>query len=93
MSDIKSRRELLKVVGKSLAVIPLCTGKVEALAVTNQGGRAKFNYQDFPKGEWSCATCLDFLPSASNPSRGGCKKIPLDDEILADGYCIAWNTM
>ena len=74
-----SRRNLLKYGGLSLAMIP-----VVALAAKNDGMRASMKYKDSPEGDKSCATCVQFVAPKA------CKIFPGDDEISANGYCVAW---
>ncbi|MFY9328930.1 MAG: high-potential iron-sulfur protein [Georgfuchsia sp.] len=93
MTNDPNRRRLLKLVGLTLAATPVLYLSRNAEAKTNPAGRARYKYQEYPNGNWSCSNCMEFRPDTSNPSRGTCNKIPLDDEILADGYCIAWSTM
>jgi len=88
-----SRRKMLKIASVSLALIPLATITRQARANTNTALRAQLKYQNTPKDDMICATCLEFVPGKSVKDLGGCKVIPGDDEISPNGYCISWNTM
>lgn len=84
-STNQSRRNLLKLGGIALAAIP-----VVALAAKNEGIRKSMQYQDSPKGDQSCANCIQFIPGKSAADLGGCKVFPNDTEISPKGWCIAW---
>lgn len=88
-----SRRQLLKLAGISLALIPVVTIQQQATAGTNAALRSQLKYQDTPKDGMICATCLEFVPGKSDKDPGGCKVIPGDTEISPNGYCVSWNTM
>jgi hypothetical protein len=75
----QSRRDLLKLGGIALAMIP-----VVALAAKNEPMRASMKYKDSPEGDKECSTCMQFVPS------NGCKLFPGDTEISPKGYCVAW---
>ncbi len=79
-----SRRNMLKIGGLSLAMIP-----VVAFAAKNDSVRASMKYQDTPMGDKSCATCVQFIPGSG--ATGGCKIFPGDTEISPKGYCIAYS--
>ncbi len=87
-TDMKRRTFL-----KALAAIPMAVITREARATVNPALRAQYKYQDFPKDDMSCSTCLEFIPGKTEKDRGGCKVIPGDDEISPHGYCTKWNTM
>lgn len=80
-----SRRNMLKMGGMTLALIPIV-----ALAAKNDGIRASMKYKDTPEGDKKCADCNLFVPGASATAAGGCKVFPNDTEISPNGYCIAW---
>jgi len=88
-----TRRKLCQSAGAALVMLPIIAICTEASAKTNSSLREKLKYQSQPKGGMSCAACLEYLPGSSDQSVGGCKVIPDDDEILAQAYCVAFNTM
>ncbi len=90
MNTDSARRKFLKT---ALVLIPLVVLTRQAKANTNSVVRAQLKYQDSPKGDMSCANCLEFIPGKTDKSPGGCKVIPGDDEISPNGYCTKWNTM
>lgn len=81
----QSRRNMLKMGGMTLAMIPIV-----ALAARNDGIRASMKYKDTPDGDKKCADCNLFIAGASPTTPGGCKVFPNDTEISPNGYCIAW---
>lgn len=93
MSVNLKRRKVCQSAGSVIMLLPIMAVCGSAAAKTNSSLREKLKYQSNPKGEQSCATCLEFVPDASDPTRGLCKVIPDDDEISVHGYCVAWNTM
>ena len=82
-----TRRKFLKI----SALLPLFLTIQEAGAQTNPSLRAEFKYQSAPKGDMSCASCLEFIPD--NKDAGRCRVIPGDDEISPNSYCTKWNSM
>lgn len=80
-----SRRNMLKMGGMALAMIP-----VVAVAAKNDGVRASMKYKDTPEGDKKCANCKLFVPGPTPKDRGGCTVFPGDTEISPEGYCIAW---
>lgn len=80
-----SRRNMLKMGGMALAMIP-----VVAVAAKNDGVRASMKYKDTPEGDKKCANCKLFVPGPTAKDRGGCTVFPGDTEISPEGYCIAW---
>jgi hypothetical protein len=88
-----SRRQLLKLASISLALIPVVSIPRQARAGTNAALRSQLKYQDTPKDDMICATCLEFVSGKSDKDLGGCKVIPGDTEISPNGYCVSWNTM
>ena len=86
------RRRLL-VAGVALVTMPLVSASRDARAATNTALRAKLHYRDTPNGDESCINCVDFIAGATDDARGGCKRIPDDDQIAPTGYCDLWNTM
>ena len=82
-----TRRKFLKI----SALLPLVLIIQEADAQTNPGLRAEFKYQEAPKDDMNCASCLEFIPGKSGLGR--CKVLPGDDEISPNGYCTKWNSM
>jgi hypothetical protein len=85
------RRRLCKAAG-ALTLMPIVVISRSASANTNAALRTELHYQDTPKGEMKCATCLEFVPGKTG-GLGLCKIIPGDDEISQDGYCTRWNSM
>jgi len=81
----QSRRNMLKMGGMTLALIPIV-----ALAAKNDGIRTSMKYKDTPEGDKKCIDCNLFVPGASPTAPGGCKVFPNDTEISPNGYCIAW---
>ena len=80
----QSRRNMLKFGGAALAMIP-----VVALAAKNDGIRKSMQYQDSPKDGKHCSQCTQFVAGKSEKANG-CKVFPGDDEISANGWCIAF---
>ncbi|MDE2585504.1 MAG: hypothetical protein KGN39_08905 [Betaproteobacteria bacterium] len=93
MTAHSSRRRFLKKASWALTAIPVIALTHSAHATTNAAIRIQLQYQNSPKGEMSCLTCLEFIPGKTDGALGECKKIPGDDEISPHGYCLAWNTM
>jgi hypothetical protein len=87
------RRRWCRQAGAALALAPVFVLTRAARAATNDTLRAQLHYQDQPKDGQSCATCVDFIAGATAQARGGCKRIPGDDQIAPAGYCDAWNTL
>lgn len=88
-----TRRKFLKTAGLSLVLVPLVVFNRQAAANTNSNVRAQLKYQNFPKDNMNCTTCLEFIQGKTGKDLGRCKVIPEDDEISPDGYCTKWNTM
>lgn len=84
------RRQFLKLGGAALAMIPVIVASGRADAATNATMRGALKYQDKPQDGKSCAQCMHFVPGATAKALGGCKIIPNDTEISANGYCTAW---
>jgi hypothetical protein len=78
-----SRRNMLRISGLSLAMIP-----VIALAAKNDSMRTTMKYKDSPEGDKSCSSCVQFVPASGDV--GGCKIFPGDTEVSAKGYCVAY---
>ena len=93
MATDPTRRRFLKTASCALASIPLVSVSQQAEATINAAARAHFRYQDYPNGNWSCSTCLDFIAGKNDTALGGCKKFPDDNEVSPEGYCVAWNTL
>jgi len=87
---MKSRRIWLRMAAGSALVAPLAFLGQPAAAATNAASRSALKYQDGPKGDAKCATCLHFVPGKSPTDRGGCKIIPGDTEISPDGWCVGF---
>jgi hypothetical protein len=92
MNTDLSRRNFLRTASVALALIPVVVAR-SAQARSNPTLRAQLQYQNSPKNEMSCVSCLEFIPGKSEQDLGGCKVIPDDNEIAANGYCTSWNTM
>ena len=88
-----TRRQVLKLAGIPLVMIPVLSGTHYAHASVNIALRTQLKYQDTPKDEMTCTSCLEFVPGKNERDVGGCKVIPGDNEISPNGYCISWNTM
>ena len=88
-----ARRNWLKNTGGVLISLPLIFISRQAGAKINAAQRSEFKYQQMPKEDMSCITCLEFLPGKTDKDLGGCKLLPGDDEVSPAGYCIRWNTM
>ncbi|MGB8518296.1 MAG: twin-arginine translocation signal domain-containing protein [Gallionella sp.] len=87
-----SRRRFLQTAGLAFAVIPIVVAR-PAHAMNNVPLRARLQYQNTPKNDMSCVSCLEFIPGKTNQDLGACKIIPNDDEIAPNAYCTGWNTM
>lgn len=87
------RRKILKASTLSVTLVPLALFTQQVLARQNGELRAQFKYQDKPFEDKTCLVCLEFIPGHTDRDPGGCKKIPGDDEISPQGYCLLWNTM
>ena len=61
-----------------------------AQAQTNAALRTALKYQDQPKGDQRCNTCMHWVPGANPTAKGGCKVIPNDTQISPQGWCSAW---
>ncbi len=86
-----SRRRFLTLGGTALTLIPILAVSGRAQAATNVAMRTSLKYQDKPEGDKRCATCLQFVPGKTAKDHGGCKLMPGDTEIAANGYCVAWS--
>jgi len=86
------RRKVCQAAGAALALIPVAVIGQSAQAATNAKLREELHYQDTPKGDMKCLTCLEYAPGKKE-GFGTCKVIPGDDEIAAEGYCASWNSM
>ena len=81
----QSRRNMLKLGGVALAMIP-----VVAFAAKNEPLRKAMKYQEKPEGDKKCSTCMQFVPGKTASDLGGCKVFAGDTEISPNGYCSAW---
>ena len=93
MSKDITRREFLKKSAVAVILIPAVAFSRSAMANSNSTLRTELKYQDFPKDNMSCSTCLEFIPGRTDKEFSKCKVIPGDDEISPNGYCTKWNTM
>lgn len=80
------RRNMLKMTGAALALIP-----VVAFAAKNDAMRTSTKYKDTPDGDKKCSTCAQFVAGKSDKDLGGCKIYPGDTEVSPNGSCIAWS--
>ncbi|HQR02946.1 MAG: high-potential iron-sulfur protein [Proteobacteria bacterium] len=87
------RRLWLRQASQLLVAIPVMMIGRPACAAVNGEARTRLAYQDHPKDNMTCQSCLEFIPGASDDAPGRCKVIPGDDEISPQGYCTAWNTL
>ena len=81
----QSRRNMLKLGGIALAMVP-----VAAIAAKNDAMRTSMKYKDTPEGDKNCANCLQWVPGKTPTDLGGCKLFPGDTEVSPKGYCVAW---
>lgn len=88
-----TRRAFLKTVSSALVLIPVVAFSRRAMANTNSKLRTELKYQNLPRDNMSCSTCLEFIPGKTEKDLGKCKVIPEDDEISPNGYCTKWNTL
>ena len=86
-----SRRVWLKLVSGAAIAAPLGALSLDAHAAKNEAIRKALQYQDQPKGEQRCSTCMQFVPGKSPTDLGGCKVIPGDTEISPNGWCSAYS--
>jgi hypothetical protein len=93
MNTDPTRRKLLKTASVAFALLPIFALTKPVRAMTNAEVRGQLKYQNTPKENMSCASCLEFIPGKTGKDLGGCKVIPGDDEISPNGYCTRWNTM
>lgn len=79
-----NRRAVLKgaMLLAGLAAIPLT---VEAAGTAS---KASMQYQDHPKGNQDCSTCLQFIPGKSASAMGQCNVVA--GPISPKGWCIAY---
>jgi hypothetical protein len=81
----ESRRNLLKIGGIAIAMIP-----VAAIAAKNDAMRTAMKYKDTPDADKKCSTCMHFVPGKTPKDLGGCKLFPGDTEVSPNGSCTAW---
>lgn len=93
MNTNLTRRDFLKSASLALVLIPIMAASKQAMANTNSKLRTELQYQNLPKDNMSCTTCMEFIPGKTDKDLGKCKVIPGDDEISPNGYCTKWNTM
>jgi hypothetical protein len=79
-----SRRAVLKGAAllAGLAAIPLT---VEAAGTAS---KSSMQYQDHPKGDQECSSCLQFIPGKTASAMGQCKVVA--GAISPHGWCIAY---
>ncbi len=86
-----SRRQMLKLGGAALAMIPVVALSGRAMAATNAQMRTAMKYQDKPgPDKKSCSGCMQFVPGKTAKDLGGCKIFPGDTEVSPNGYCAGW---
>jgi hypothetical protein len=85
-----TRRQLLKMGGAAIAMIPVIAVSGRAMAATNAAMRTQMKYQAEAKDGKSCSTCMQFVPGKTATDAGGCKIMAGDTEIAPTGYCIAY---
>jgi hypothetical protein len=86
MKETMTRRQMLKLGGAALLAIPVLGVVGNAQAAQNAAVRTAMKYQGKPGPEGKkCSTCLQFVAPT------GCKIIPGDNEIAAEGYCVGWT--
>jgi hypothetical protein len=85
-----TRRQLLKMGGAAIAMIPVIAISGKAAAATNAAIRTQMKYQDKPNEGKNCATCLQFVPGKAPTDAGGCKIMAGDTEISPNGWCMAY---
>ena len=79
------RRDMLKraaLVAAGLAAIPV---------IARAGGtvpKAAMKYQDHPKGNEDCSSCMQFIPGKSPTAMGECKVVA--GPISPKGWCVAY---
>jgi hypothetical protein len=88
-----TRRKFLGKATVALASIQVLFLSGLANAKTNNAIRTQLKYQDTPKDNMDCRTCLEFVAGKSDKDLGTCNVIPGDNEISPNGYCTKWNTM
>lgn len=88
-----TRRVALQQLTACIAAAPLLYVPKVAMAAINAPLRKQLQYQDTPRDDKRCASCLEFMPGKTDSSPGTCKVIPNDDDISPNGYCTAWNTL
>lgn len=79
-----NRRAVLKgaVLLAGLAAIPL------AVEAAGTASKASMQYQDHPKGNQECSTCLQFIPGKSASAMGQCNVVA--GPISPKGWCVAY---
>jgi hypothetical protein len=89
-AESKDRRRLLAAGATGLAAGVAMVWSGSSRAQTNPQIRQALKYQDGPKGDQQCNTCLHWVPGKTAKDRGGCKIIPGDTQISPTGWCTAW---
>lgn len=93
MSTNLTRLKFFETASIALALMPLVAISRLAMANTNTAVSAELKYQNTPKDNMSCTTCLEIVLGKTEKDLGGCKVVSGDDEISPDGYCTNWNSM
>lgn len=83
-----SRRSFLKTATllAGVAAVPVSFLSREAFAA--KAAKASMQYQDTPKGDAYCATCMQFIPGKSAKAKGECKVV--EGSINPHGWCSAY---
>ena len=94
--DSISRKDALKslIVLPAMAALGISMTQTAEAEGTNQdkpkATKARYKYQDKPKGEQSCGNCKFFLPGKQFTGPGKCQVIA--GTISFRGWCYAWMT-
>lgn len=79
------RRDVLKraaLVAAGLAAIPVVARAAGTVP------KAAMKYQDHPKGDQDCSSCMQFIPGKSPTAMGECKVVA--GPISPKGWCVAY---
>jgi hypothetical protein len=90
MEHNESRRRWLGLAAGAVTAAPIIFMTREAFAEANANMRKALQYQDAPKNNQQCSTCVQFVPGKDPKGKGGCKAIPGDTEISPTGWCAAF---
>jgi hypothetical protein len=59
-----------------------------AAAQSGKATKAAVQYQDQPKGDQTCDTCVQFIPGSKPDANGQCKVV--EGDINPKGWCAVW---